>query len=512
MFVSPGIVVRVPVPASSPLVSSGRVASVARGTSGSGVTDGLRSAAPATAFPNQPMAAGWLQLARWSWLGGALVLFISLLLACWRVSRLRRHSLPRPDLRPLAQSLAGHAGTRSPVDILEHEDVAAPLTCGVRRPAVILPIDARGWADADLRRALVHELEHVRRRDWVTQLIARAVCACYWFHPLVWTAWRALCLEAERACDDAVVRSAERTDYADQLVLLARRMRAQSPAVLGMANRSDLATRVAALLDDRQRRGRAGLFAATTVSTAAALLVIGIAPLRAVAAPAATATLAASSDDQTFGRTRRPRSRALDNALYEAAGQGDIAEIDALLQSGADVNAALSGDGSPLIAAARNGRVEVVRHLLDRGADANMAVLGDASPLIEAARTGSTAIVALLLDRGADVNRGVPGDGNALIMAAREGEIAVVRLLVERGANIEEIVPEDENALISASAAGQLDVVKFLIARDANVNARAWAESARERPGGEWRTPLNMARRGGHTAVVAVLIAAGARE
>ena len=219
---------------------------------------------------------------------------------------------------------------------------------------------------------------------------------------------------------DAVVRSAERTDYADQLVLLARRMRADAPAVLGMANRSDLATRVAALLDDRQRRGRAGLFAATAVLTGAALLVTGIAPLRAIAAPAASATIAAASDGQASGRTRRPRSRALDNALYEAAEQGDIAEVDALLQSGADVNAALSGDGSPLIAAARNGRVDVVRHLLDRGADVNMAVPGDGSPLIEAARRGATEVVGLLLDRGADVNRGVPGDGNALIMAARE--------------------------------------------------------------------------------------------
>ena len=81
--------------------------------------------------------------------------------------------------------------------------------------------------------------------------------------------------------------------------------------------------------------------------------------------------------------------------MYEAAEQGDIAEIDALLQSGADVNAALSGDGSPLIAAARNGRVDVVRHLLDRGADVNMAVPGDGSPLIEAARRGATEVVGL---------------------------------------------------------------------------------------------------------------------
>ena len=56
------------------------------------------------------------------------------------------------------------------------------------------------------------------------QYMARFVCALYWFHPLVWMAWRRLRLEAERACDDAVLRRAEATAYADQLVLLAERL------------------------------------------------------------------------------------------------------------------------------------------------------------------------------------------------------------------------------------------------------------------------------------------------
>jgi beta-lactamase regulating signal transducer with metallopeptidase domain len=48
--------------------------------------------------------------------------------------------------------------------------------------------------------------------------VARSVCGVYWFHPLVWVCWRHLRLEAERACDDAVVRDGEATAYADQLV------------------------------------------------------------------------------------------------------------------------------------------------------------------------------------------------------------------------------------------------------------------------------------------------------
>ena len=165
---------------------------------------------------------------RAAWLGGAALAMGALALALARVRRIRQHGLPRPELQALTNTLAADARVRRPIEVLEHELVPAPLTCGFWRPAIVLPFDAREWSDADLRRALVHEIEHVSRGDWAVQIAARAICAAYWFHPLVWMAWRGLCLEAERACDDAVVRSADRADYADQLVLLARRFAARS--------------------------------------------------------------------------------------------------------------------------------------------------------------------------------------------------------------------------------------------------------------------------------------------
>ncbi len=430
------------------------------------------------------IATLWPSAVRAGWLAGVATLCLSLGLAFARLRRIQRDGLPRPELQALVQSLARQAGIRRRVGVLEHEGVAAPLTCGLWNPVILLPSDAREWNGADLRRALVHELEHVRRGDWAIQLAARVACACYWFHPLVWVAWRRLCLEAERSCDDAVVRSAERTDYADQLVLLARRLSdAHAPAMLGMANRSDLAARVTALLDERQRRGRAGAFAAATALLAAGLVVTAIAPVRAIAKPDTIALVggAASGVDEQGSRRerRRPQVRGLDRALYEAAESGDSAEVDQLLQAGANVNAAIAGDGSPLIAAARANRLFVVRLLLDRGADPNMPVEGDGSPLIAAASEGAATVVALLLDRGAQIDLMVPGD---------------------------------ENALIQASGSGHLEIVKLLVARGADVNARAWAESAREPQQGEWRTPLNTARRGRHAAVVDFLLSAGARE
>ncbi|MGH9374452.1 MAG: M56 family metallopeptidase, partial [Vicinamibacterales bacterium] len=214
------------------------------------------------------------------WTAGALMLLAPLVAGAWRFGRLRRRALPCVALQHLTGRLAAEARIRRPVDVVCHERVSSPLTCGFRRPAIVLPLDVGTWPSEDVRRALVHELEHVRRGDWIVQIAARAVCALYWFHPLAWAAWRQLCLEAERACDDAVVRTAERADYADQLVLLARRSGASAPLALGMARRSDLAARVTALLDDRRRRGRAGLRSIATSGVSTAILVATLAPVQ----------------------------------------------------------------------------------------------------------------------------------------------------------------------------------------------------------------------------------------
>jgi uncharacterized protein (TIGR03435 family) len=159
------------------------------------------------------------------------------------------------------------------------------MTCSVVRPVVIFPADAHRWDEQDVERALIHELEHVRRYDWATHCLARVACAAYWFHPLVWVAWRHLTLEAERSCDDAVLGNSEAIAYANQLLGLARRRSAvsRSPA-LAMANRSDLAARIRALLDRTQSRGPLGALPLAGCAIAAAI-VLTMSSIRLVAAP-----------------------------------------------------------------------------------------------------------------------------------------------------------------------------------------------------------------------------------
>jgi uncharacterized protein (TIGR03435 family) len=252
----------------------------------------------ASAPTDQPAAVTSV-ISRWSWpsvstlllvgwFAGAALFLLRMIRGLRQVHSLRRLGIPWRHGESVVKRLALDAGIYRRVEMLLHESLPAPVTCGVVHPAILLPPDARNWGGENLKRAIVHELEHVRRCDWMSHCLARIVCAVYWFHPLVWMAWRRLALEAERACDDAVVGRSEATAYADQLLELAQRMSGtrKSPA-LAMANRSDLSSRIGAVLDRRQRRGRAGTLLVALACFAVALLLVTMSSLRMIAAPQA---------------------------------------------------------------------------------------------------------------------------------------------------------------------------------------------------------------------------------
>jgi beta-lactamase regulating signal transducer with metallopeptidase domain len=114
----------------------------------------------------------------------------------WQVRSLRRSAL---------SWVRAEARVHGRVEVLLNEALPGPMTCGFLNPAIVFPLDAQTWAREDLQRAIMHELEHVRRGDRLIHCLARVACAMYWFHPLVWIAWRQLTLEAERSCDEAVL-------------------------------------------------------------------------------------------------------------------------------------------------------------------------------------------------------------------------------------------------------------------------------------------------------------------
>jgi len=115
---------------------------------------------------------------------------------------------------------------------------ATAMTWGVFQPIILLPLRAVTWSRERLDCVLMHELAHVERRDFVSQMLAELACAAYWFNPLVWLIARALREDAELAADSAVLNNGIRpSDYAAELLQIAMDLgpRRQSLSRIGVS-------------------------------------------------------------------------------------------------------------------------------------------------------------------------------------------------------------------------------------------------------------------------------------
>ncbi len=109
--------------------------------------------------------------------------------------------------------------------------------------------------------------------------------------------------------------------------------------------------------------------------------------------------------------------------------------------------------------AAMVGDVPAATALIDQGADVNAANQTGKTALMMAAETGDVATIALLLGRGAEVNARTVAGCTALTFAAENGNIGSTALLIERGANVHDRTRAGWDSLMIAARYGIRDMV-----------------------------------------------------
>ncbi|MGH9416470.1 MAG: M56 family metallopeptidase [Terriglobales bacterium] len=232
--------------------------------------------------------------------------------------RLRRSAcfaipaLWRERVRELSRCL----GLARAPELAESAGVASPCVVGWWRPLILVPLGVLTALPADhMNMLLAHELAHVRRHDWLVNLLQRAIEAMFFFHPAVWWLSRQLAEERELCCDDAAVAlGGDRLGYARALVEMA--------AARGAVSRVRTAMAVAATGGSLRRRVRRLLgvapAAAGGLGLAAGLLAVAI--LGALASgrgplplpPLASAPVPVAAPMTVIPPAARPAPAALD--------------------------------------------------------------------------------------------------------------------------------------------------------------------------------------------------------
>lgn len=208
-------------------------------------------AAAASGESGSPAIGALPRMLAFIWLIGVLIILVRELFGQLELERTLRRAAP---LRPgrwwaSLDALRGMQPRRG-MRVMESDAISSPCTWGALRPVLLLPVSGKGWSERQRRDALIHELAHINRFDYVSTLIGRLASALHWYNPLVWFAAAEARRLQEEACDECVVSAGGRaSDYAAFLVSLSARPIAIG--ALAVARRSAMHRRLIAIFDAR---------------------------------------------------------------------------------------------------------------------------------------------------------------------------------------------------------------------------------------------------------------------
>ena len=233
----------------------------------------LTSAAPATLHagaPVSPRPAAWptatIAIAVLS--AGMGLRLAWLMLGALSLRRLRRDARPLDPLPASVHQAQERLGV--PAALFTSDRIAGPVTFGWRRPVVLFPPGVASMPPHVQEAITYHELLHVRRRDWLSELFEEAVRTILWFHPAIWWLVGRIRLAREQVVDQAAVElTASKERYVDALLAVARSTRPSTFVPVSPFFRRHLLKRRVARILQESPMTTARLFASLTASAAA---------------------------------------------------------------------------------------------------------------------------------------------------------------------------------------------------------------------------------------------------
>ena len=155
-----------------------------------------------------PIAPVWLPIVTAVWMVGVTLLSLRML-GGWLLTQLLARRAVRAvtsEVEEAAREMARRLRLRRPFAVRESGAVAVPTLVGWVKPVVLLPAAAlAGLSPMQLQAIIAHELAHVRRHDYLVNLLQTLVETVLFYHPAVWWVSSEIRAEREHCCDDLAV-------------------------------------------------------------------------------------------------------------------------------------------------------------------------------------------------------------------------------------------------------------------------------------------------------------------
>ena len=141
-------------------------------------------------------------------------------------------------------------------------EVFSPVTMGIMAKRVLLPAGlVSRLTQSDLDTAIAHELAHIRRNDFLKNLLYEMVSLSVSYHPGVWLARQRVMETREMICDEMAAEDAGNHAYAESLLRLASLLLGRNPVrvphAIGIFDSNTLERRLMKLTEEKKTVGRA---------------------------------------------------------------------------------------------------------------------------------------------------------------------------------------------------------------------------------------------------------------
>jgi beta-lactamase regulating signal transducer with metallopeptidase domain len=239
---------------------------------------GAREPVPPVAYPT--ITDPWQQAMPaivMVWFAGAAACSFRLLMGCISATTLRRsrHAPVLTEWQQTLDRLIERMHVSRSVRLVATDRVDSPSVVGWLRPVILAPVGLLcGLPPEQVEALLAHELAHVRRHDYLVNVLQGIAESLLFYHPAVWWISSQIRAEREHCCDDlAVAASGDVLVYARALAQLESMRPAHFKAALS-ANDGSLLRRIRRLTNPMAAHSLAGWGAVWSLG---ALLLLGIA-------------------------------------------------------------------------------------------------------------------------------------------------------------------------------------------------------------------------------------------
>lgn len=174
------------------------------------------------------------------WSIGVAILMARLIISIFWVKHIRQTAVPEAELQLMLNQLIQKLRIKTKPGASSTSLISSPVTIGHLKPVILFPVGIiNQLTPQEVEAILTHELAHIVRRDYLSNLIQSFIETLFYYHPITWWISGMVRTERENRADDlAVTWCGDHLAYAKALLTVQEMQVRQGPALaIGFSSR-----------------------------------------------------------------------------------------------------------------------------------------------------------------------------------------------------------------------------------------------------------------------------------